>query len=338
MKEALTTAQLGTTGMEITRVGFGSWAVGGGDWVSAWGAQDDGDSVAAIRHAVDSGINWIDTAAVYGLGHSEEVVARAIAPYPEADRPLVFTKGGLVWDPTNRRVPSRRVGEAGSLRAGVDGSLRRLGIDVIDLYFMHWPADDAPVEDYWATLVELRSEGKLRRIALSNHDRDALARAEVIGHVDAIQPQFSAINAAATDEVLPWCTEHGVGVVVYSPMGSGLLTGRFSAERVASLAEDDWRRRSPMFTTDLSANLRVADAMSKVAQRYGVTTSSVAVAWTLGFGGVSAAIVGGRSPQQVDDWVDAGSLVLSARDYAEIGATTPFASPAATASPGPGVP
>jgi aryl-alcohol dehydrogenase-like predicted oxidoreductase len=317
------TARLGTTDMEITRVGFGSWALGGGDWASAWGPQDDDESVAAIRHAVDAGINWVDTAAVYGFGHSEEVVAKALEPYSDADRPYVFTKGGLVWDPSNRRALSRRIGEASSIRAGVDASLARLGVDAIDLYFVHWPCEDVPVDDYWSTIVQLRDDGKLKAIALSNHDVDALERAEAIGHVDAIQPPFSAINEAAASDVLPWAASHGTGAVVYSPMGSGLLTGAFSAERVAGLAEDDWRRRSPMFTTDLESNLAIADAMAAVAAERGVTQAAVAVAWTLGFDGVTGAIVGGRSPKQVDGWSDAGSVELTAADYERIGAGIP---------------
>jgi aryl-alcohol dehydrogenase-like predicted oxidoreductase len=317
------TAPLGKTGMDITKIGIGSWAVGGADWVSSWGPQDDRDSIAGIRHAIESGVNWIDTAAVYGFGHAEEVVARAVEPYSGEDRPYVFTKGGLVWNPDDRRAQSRRTGEAASVRRGVEDSLRRLGVDAIDLYFMHWPADDVPIEDYWTTLAHLRTEGKVQAIALSNHGTDVLERAEAIAHIDAVQPAFSAIAPAAADAVLPWCAAHEVGVVVYSPMGSGLLTGRFSAERVAALPEDDWRSRSAMFTTDLDTNLSVAAAMTRVADRYGVPTPAVAVAWTLGFAGVTGAIVGGRSPEQVDDWIDAGSLELTADDYAEIGARAP---------------
>jgi aryl-alcohol dehydrogenase-like predicted oxidoreductase len=325
MTDRPATAALGTSGLEITRVGFGSWAIGGGDWYTSWGPQNDDDSVAAIRHAVDSGINWIDTAAVYGLGHSEEVVARALEPYSDRDRPFVFTKGGLVWDDANRRSASARIGEKESIRSGVDASLRRLGVERIDLYFMHWPptTDNTPIEDYWQTFVDLRAEGKLRAIGLSNHDRDLVERAERIGHVDAVQPPFSAINPKAADDLLPWCGEHGIGSVVYSPMGSGLLTGRFSAERVAGLPEDDWRRSAAAFTTSLETNLAIADSMATVAQRYGVTTASVAVAWTLGFPGVTGAIVGARTPEQVDGWVPAASLHLTADDYREIAAGMP---------------
>jgi aryl-alcohol dehydrogenase-like predicted oxidoreductase len=305
--------------MNITRVGFGSWALGGGDWVSSWGPQEDSESVAAIRHSVEAGVNWIDTAAVYGLGHSEEVVAQALEAYSDADRPYVFTKGGLVWDESARRQSSSRIGEASSLRREVEASLRRLKTDRIDLYFIHWPSEDGTqIEEYWQTLLELKAEGKLRAIGLSNHNVELVERAEKLGHVDVIQPQFSAISTTAAQELLPWAAAHDTGAVVYSPMGSGLLTGRFSAERVAALAEDDWRGRSPAFTTNLSANLAIADSMAAVAGRYGVPTPAVAVAWVLGFPGVTGAIVGARTPDQVDGWLAASSLALTPEDYAQI--------------------
>jgi aryl-alcohol dehydrogenase-like predicted oxidoreductase len=324
MVGSLPTAPLGTTGMNISRVGFGSWAIGGGDWVSSWGPQDDNDSIAAIRHAVEVGVNWIDTAAVYGLGHSEEVVQKALQDYSDADRPFVFTKGGLVWDENNRRAPSKRIGEASSVRKGVEDSLKRLGVEQIDLYFIHWPTTDGTsVEEYWQTLVELRTAGKLRAIGLSNHDCGLVERAEALGHVDAVQPQFSAISSDAANELLPWCDSHGTGAVVYSPMGSGLLTGQFSAARVAALAEDDWRGKAPAFTTDLDANLKIAAAMARVAARYETTTASIAVAWVLGYPGVTGAIVGARSPEQVDGWTPAASIDLTADDYAEIAAGAP---------------
>lgn len=310
--------ELGTTGIDITRVGFGSWALGGGDWVSSWGAQDDETSVAAIRHAVERGVNWIDTAAVYGLGHSEEVVARAIAPYSEEDRPWVFTKGGMVWNVEDRRASSSKVGAEPVLRSQVEDSLRRLGVEQLDVYFMHWPSEDTGVEDYWQTLLSLKQEGKLRAIGLSNHSVRHLEVAESLGHVDVIQPPFSAINRAAADDLLPWSVEHGTGVVVYSPMGSGLLTGAFSRERVGALPEDDWRRRSAAFTSDLDTNLGIAAAIADVARRHSTTPSAVAVAWTLGFDGVSGAIVGARSPEQLDGWLPAAQLELNAEDYAQI--------------------
>jgi len=229
---SLPTTRLGRTGMHLTRVGFGAWAIGGGDWAYAWGDQDDAASIAAIRRAVESGVNWIDTAAVYGFGHSEDVVAAALAGIPEADRPYVFTKGGLVWDPADRSAAPRRAGHPASLRAEVEGSLRRLRVERIDLYQMHWPAEDGtPLEEYWQVFTDLKREGKIRAAGLSNHGISQLDAAEQIGPVDAIQPQFNLIHRDAASDVLPWAREHEAGVIVYSPMASGLLTGAFTAAR-----------------------------------------------------------------------------------------------------------
>src|SRR2546428_5847827 len=234
--DTLPTAPLGTTGMQITRVGFGAWAIGGGGWTFAWGNQADADSIAAIRHAVERGINWIDTAAVYGLGHSEQIVARALRDIPAKDRPYVFTKAGLVWDDRNRAAPPRPVGEPPSIRREVEASLRRLEVERIDLYQMHWPAEDGtPLEDYWGTLLQLKAEGKVRAVGLSNHDARQLDAAERLGHVDTLQPPFSAIRREVAAAELPWCAAHGTGVIVYSPMQSGLLTGAFSVARAAQL-------------------------------------------------------------------------------------------------------
>ncbi len=318
----LPTVQLGRTGMEITRVGFGAWAIGGGGWAFAWGDQDDAASVAAIRHAVERGVNWIDTAAVYGLGHSEEVVRTALADLPEADRPYVFTKCGLVWDPANPTAPARRVGDPASLRREVEASLRRLGVDRIDLYQVHRPAEDGtPLEVYWQTMLDLKESGKVRAVGLSNHDAKQLAAAEAIGHVGTLQPPFSPINRQAAAAELPWCAEHGTGVIVYSPMQSGLLTGKFTAERAAALPAGDWRSRSPDFTGEgLTRNLALAEALRPVADRYGVEVSAVAVAWTLAWPGVTGAIVGARSPEQVDGWLPAATLELTGDDLAEIAA------------------
>lgn len=320
-------ARLGRTDMEITRVGFGAWAIGGGGWANAWGAQDDDESVAAIRHAVERGVNWIDTAAIYGHGHSEDVTARALKDIPEADRPLVFTKGGLGWNDEDHMEASRRRGDPASIRQDVEDSLRRLGVERIDLFQMHWPADDgSEVEDYWNVFAQLKEAGKLRAIGLSNHGIPALERAEAIAHVDSLQPPFSAIRPdAATDGLLDWCADHETGVIVYSPMGSGLLTGAMTAERVAAMPDDDWRRRSPEFTTHLDRNLATGAALARVAERHGVSQASAAVAWTLGFRGVTAAIVGARTPAQIDGWIDGGSVELTAEDYAEVGSATPRA-------------
>jgi aryl-alcohol dehydrogenase-like predicted oxidoreductase len=322
MTTSLPTTRLGRTGMLLTRVGFGAWAIGGGDWAFAWGNQDDAESIAAIRHAVESGINWIDTAAVYGLGHSEEVVAAALADLPEADRPFVFTKGGLVWDPADRSAAPRRVGAPASLKAEVEASLRRLRVERIDLYQMHWPAEDGTsVEEYWQVFTDLKREGKIRAAGLSNHNILQLEEAEEVGAVDAIQPPFNLIHRDAADDVLLWAREHEAGAIVYSPMASGLLTGSFTAERAARLQPGDWRAGHPDFTPPaVPANLALADALRPVAERHGVTPAAVAVAWTLANPGVTGAIVGARSPRQVDGWLPAATLELKEDDLSDIAA------------------
>lgn len=322
MNKTLTKVPFGQTDMTITRAGFGAWAIGGGDWAFAWGHQDDDDSVAAIRHAVESGINWVDTAAVYGLGHSEEVVGRALRDLPEADRPYVFTKGGLIWDESDRSKTPRRVGSPASLRREVEASLRRLGVDRIDLYQLHWPAEDGtPLEEYWQAFADLRAEGKIRAAGLSNHSVAQLTAAEAVAHVDSLQPQFSLIHRDAAAELIPWCAAHGTGVIVYSPMGAGLLTGAFTPERAASLDQGDWRSRSGDFTGDgLTRNLALVDGLRPVAERLGASLGAVAVAWTLAFPGVSGAIVGARRPEQVDGWLGAAELVLDDKDLTEIAA------------------
>jgi aryl-alcohol dehydrogenase-like predicted oxidoreductase len=315
---SLTTAELGTTGMALTRVGFGAWAIGGGGWAAGWGPQDDDESVAAIHHAIASGVNWIDTAAVYGLGRSEEVVGRALKSLPAGERPYVFTKCGLVWDDADRTAKPRRVGDPAIVRRDVEASLRRLGVERIDLYQVHWPAEDGtPLEEYWQAMVDLRTEGKVRAVGLSNHDVDQLETAEKVGHVDSLQPPFSAIKRATARE-LAWCHENGTGAIVYSPMQSGLLTGAFTAERVAALPADDWRRNGPEFTTNLDRNLALAAALQPVAQRHGVSLGAVAVAWTLAWPGVTGAIVGARRPDQIDGWIAANDLELTADDLGEI--------------------
>lgn len=318
---SLPTLAFGTTGMEITRVGFGAWAIGGGDWAFSWGPQDDADSVASIHRAVELGVNWIDTAAVYGLGHSERVVAKALADLPEGERPFVFTKCGLIWDDAERNTPSQRIGDPISLGFELEDSLFRLGVDRIDLYQMHWPAQDGtPLEEYWERMVKMRTDGKVRAIGLSNHSLDELERAEAIGHVDSLQPPFSAIHREAADGLLQWCADHGTAVICYSPMQAGLLTGAFSADRVAALPADDWRRSSPDFTDGLAANLQVADAMQAVAERRGTTAAAVAVAWTLAWPGLTGAIVGARRPDQIDGWIGAATLELEAADLDQIAA------------------
>ncbi|MGV9774895.1 aldo/keto reductase [Streptosporangium sp. NPDC003464] len=316
---------------DLSRVGFGSWAIGGAGWRWSWGSQDDVDSIATIRHAVANGVNWIDTAAVYGYGHSEEVVGKAIADLPEDERPYLFTKGGLVWDPADPGTTPRRT--MAQVRREVDDSLCRLGVDQIDLYQVHWPdtgepldwnggagevsPNAIPLEDYWQVMADLKAEGKVGAIGLSNHSAVELERAERIAHVDAIQPQFSALNRKAAPEIA-WAKEHGTGVIVYSPLESGLLTGAFTKERAASMPADDWRAGHPSFTTGLDARLSVVDALRPIAVRHGVTVSAVAVAWTLAWPGVSGAIVGARRTDQVDGWTPAATLSLTSADLDEI--------------------
>ena len=317
----LPTRPLGTSGMDITTVGFGAWAIGGGGWQFAWGQQDDKESIAGIRHAVEAGINWVDTAAVYGLGHSEEVMADALDGIPAADRPYVFTKAGVIWDPADRAASTRRQMNPAIVRREAEASLRRLRVDRIDLYQVHWPPrdDGTPIEEYWQVMAELKASGKVRAIGLSNHDAAQLRQAEKIAHVDSLQPPFSAINRLAAPDIA-WAHAHGTGVIVYSPMQSGLLTGAFSADRVAALPADDWRRTHPNFTTDLPANLALADALAPVARRHGVPVAAVAVAWALAWPGVSGAIVGARRASQVEDWLPAAALQLTDADLDEIGA------------------
>ncbi len=317
----LPTTPFGTTGMNITRVGFGAWAIGGTGYVFGWGAQDDEESVAAIRYAVESGVNWIDTAAGYGLGHSEKIVARALAGIAEADRPYVFTKCGLIWDDSSPGGGAfAQVGAPDSIRREVDASLRRLNVDRIDLYQLHWPPrDGTPVEDTVATLHELRAAGKIRSVGVSNFDVELLERVGPVGGVEALQPPFSAIRRETAAEILPYCAKHNIGVIVYSPMQSGLLTGSWSAQRSAGLPADDWRRRSPDFTGEpLHRNLALADVLRTVAKRHEATVAAVAVAWTLAFDGVTGAIVGARRPSQVDGWIAAATLTLSADDLDDI--------------------
>ena len=276
------------------------------------GPQDDEQSIAAIRHAVDNGVNWVDTAPVYGLGHSEEVVAAAMAGIPAPDRPFIFTKCGQVWDDEDRYRPPRRVGTAPSIRAGAEASLRRLKVEAIDLLQMHWPAaDGTPVEEYWGAMVELKEQGKVRAVGLSNHSVDQLRRAEAVGHVDTLQPPFSAIKRATATEIA-WCAEHATGVIVYSPMQAGLLTGAFTAERVASLHSEDWRGRDAQFQGErLQRNLALTDALRPIAAGRGISLAALAVAWALSWPGVSGAIVGARDNAQVDGWLPAAEVELT---------------------------
>jgi aryl-alcohol dehydrogenase-like predicted oxidoreductase len=311
---------LGLSDVPITATGFGAWALGGGGWAYSWGPQDDDASLATMRHAMELGINWIDSAAVYGLGHSEELVGRLLRERPASDRPLIFTKCGLIWDERNPKAEPRRVLQPESIRKECDASLRRLGVERIDLYQFHWPDETGtPVEDSWAEMVRLIEQGKIRMAGVSNFDVPLLQRCEAILHVDSLQPPFSLIQREAAAREIPWCAEHGTGVICYSPMQSGLLTDSFTKESVAKFAEDDWRRRSPDFQEPrLGRNLALRDSLRPIAQRHGTTVAAVAVAWVIAWPGVTGAIVGARSPQQVDGWIGGATLHLTAADLEEI--------------------
>jgi aryl-alcohol dehydrogenase-like predicted oxidoreductase len=317
----LPTRALGTSGLEITTVGFGTWAAGGGGWSFGWGPQDDEASIAAMRHAIDGGVNWIDTAAVYGLGHSEEVVGRFLRTLPPADRPYVFTKCGLEWDPTDPMKVSRRTLHPDSIRRECEASLKRLGVERIDLYQFHWPDEGGvPVEDSWDVMAQLVDQGKVRAIGVSNFDVRLLERCEARRHVDSLQPPFSMIKRDVAGAQLPWCAAHHTGVICYSPMQSGILTDAFSAARVAAFAPDDWRRRGLEFKSpQLERNLALRDALKPIAARHRTTVSAVAIAWVLAWPAITGAIVGARSPEQVDGWLRAASLTLSDDDVSEIG-------------------
>jgi aryl-alcohol dehydrogenase-like predicted oxidoreductase len=309
------TTELGSTGMKITRVGFGAWAVGGGGFEWSWGAQEDEDSIAAIHYALELGVNWIDTAAQYGFGHSEQVVGRAIAGL--AERPFIFTKGGQPEGPGGATLHDLT---RDGLRSELEGSLARLGLDAVDLYQIHWPIPDEQIEEGWAALVELRDEGLTRHIGVSNFSVEQLGRAQQIAPVETLQPPYSLIAQDVHEEILPFAEREGIGVIVYSPMGSGLLTGAMSRERIDGLPEDDWRKRAPPFREpELSENLALAERLREVGERHGTTPGAVAVAWTLRNPAVDAAIVGFRRPDQVDPIVVAADLQLSDEDLALVG-------------------
>jgi aryl-alcohol dehydrogenase-like predicted oxidoreductase len=326
---ALRRRKLGRDGPQITTLGLGTWALGGGGWAFGWGPQDDAQSVAAVRHAVERGVNWVDTAAVYGHGHSEEVVGRAVRALPEAERPYVFTKCGPTWDESDPMKDARSDLSPASVHRACEASLRRLGLDHIDLYQFHWPDESGvPVEESWAAMASLADEGKVRWCGVSNFSIELLDRCEAVRHVDSLQPPFSLIEREVASRELPWCRQHDTGVIVYSPMQSGLLTGSFSKERVAALADDDWRKRDDDFREPaLSRNLTLRDLLRSIAERLGATVEAVAVRWVLEWEGVTGAIVGARSPEQVDGWIGAASLDLSEKDLDDI-ATAVIASQA----------
>lgn len=300
--------------MDLSPIGIGAWAMGGGGWTFGWGPQDDRQSIAAIHAALDRGVNWIDTAAVYGLGHSEEIVGQAIAG--RSIRPYIFTKCSLVWN------DKREIGNSlktDSIRRECEASLRRLKLDVIDLYQIHWPNPDVDIEEGWATMAKLKQEGKVRWIGVSNFNTKQMDRCRKIAPIASLQPPYSAISPEIEDDVLPYCQKHGIGVIVYSPMKSGLLSGKMTKERVATFPEDDFRRRALNFQEPaLSRNLELADLMKKIGARHNRSAAEVAIAWTLRYPAVTAAIVGFRSPEQVAGVIGAMDFKLTPAEIEEI--------------------
>jgi len=308
------TRQLGNSDLHITPVGVGAWAMGGAGWEYAWSNQDDNDSIAAIHRALDLGVNWIDTAAVYGLGHSEEVVARAVKGL--ANKPYIFTKCSLVWDESRTIYSSLK---ADSVRREVEDSLRRLNVEQIDLYQVHWPDPDDEIEEGWSTLVELQKAGKLRNIAVSNFSAEQMRRAMAIAPITSNQPPYSAVKRGVEESVLPFCLQNNIGVIVYSPMQAGLLTGKMTRERINALPADDWRKTDDQFQEPLlTRNLRVADAMVQIAKRHNVPVPTVSIAWVLKHPAVTGAIVGVRNPKQADEIMGGATLQLTDEDIRQI--------------------
>jgi aryl-alcohol dehydrogenase-like predicted oxidoreductase len=308
---------LGNSDLQLTPIGFGAWAIGGGNWEFAWGPQDDQESIAAIHRALDEGINWIDTAAIYGLGHSEEIVGKALKSF-SGPRPLVFTKCSMRWHPDRTIYRSLK---AGSLAEELEGSLRRLGVDTIDLYQIHWPNPEEEIEEAWETLSKFKEHGKVRWIGASNFSVAQMKRAQAIAPITSLQPPYSMLRRAIEEEVLPYAQDNGIGVINYSPMVSGLLTGSMTAERVAAFPADDWRRRAVEFNEPrLSRNLRLVELLREIGDGHGVSPGVVAVAWTLRHPAITAAIVGGRSASQVMGLAPALNFRLSDDEYSRINA------------------
>lgn len=304
--------QLGSSDMWLTPIGFGAWAVGGGNWAMSWGPQDDNASIAAIRRAIDLGVNWIDTAAIYGLGHSEEIVGRAVKE--SSVKPFIFTKSGMVWN--EKREIRRTLLE---IRREVEDSLRRLQVEVIDLYQIHWPVEDKDIEAGWTAMAELQQAGKVRHIGVSNFSVAQMERCLAIAPVISLQPPYSMLNRAVEAEILPYCRDHAIGVINYAPMHSGLLTGAMSKERFASLPADDFRRNAKNYQEPLfTRNLAIADFLKQIGVRHGVAAGVVAIAWTLANPAITAAIVGGRSPEQVEGVWPAAKFRLSKDELREI--------------------
>ena len=307
---------LGSSDLHLTPIGFGAWAIGGGNWEFAWGSQDDNESIAAIHRALEIGVNWIDTAAIYGLGHSEEVVAQALKT--TSHKPYVFTKCSMRWHDDRSIYRSL---EAKSLEEELNNSLRRLGRDTIDLYQIHWPNPQAEIEEGWETLAKFKKQGKIRFIGVSNFDVEQMKRAQKIAPITSLQPPYSMLRRAIEEEILPFAQANNIGVINYSPMVSGLLTGKMTADRVANFPQDDWRRRAPEFNEPrLSRNLRLVELLGEIGKPHNVEPGVVAVAWTLHHPAITAAIVGGRSPQQVEGLAPALHFRLTGDEYQRINA------------------
>jgi aryl-alcohol dehydrogenase-like predicted oxidoreductase len=308
-----TTKKLGNSDMQLTSIGFGAWAIGGGNGQFGWGHQEDQDSIDAIRRSLEAGVNWIDTAAVYGLGHSEEVVARALKG--TGHKPYVFTKSSMTWGEDRKIVQTMK-----KIRQECEASLRRLEVDTIDLYQIHWPVPDDEVEEGWTTMAELQREGKVRWIGVSNFNVAQLERALKIAPITSLQPPYSAINRSVEAEILPFCEKHGIGVINYSPMQSGLLTGAMTKERVAAMPDDDFRKKAKNYNEPLlSRNLALAELMRSIGNRHGVEPGVVAIAWTLHNPAITAAIVGGRNAKQVEGVLPAATFRLTEEEYTKIG-------------------
>ncbi|MGI8859476.1 MAG: aldo/keto reductase [Rubrobacteraceae bacterium] len=313
--------RFGKTDMEITPIGFGAWAIGGGGWAAAWGPQDDDEAVGAIQRAVELGVNWVDTAAVYGTGHSEELVARALKNVPEVDRPYVFTKCALVWD-EKREISN--VLKADSVKQECEDSLRRLQTDVIDLYQIHWPRPGEDIVEGWQALADLKQEGKVRHIGVSNFDVGQMERIKDIAPIETLQPPYNMLNRSVEDEILPYAGQNDIGVIVYSPMRSGLLMGKMTRERVENMPSDDWRRNTDDFNEPkLSENLKLVSVLEEVGGAHNASPGEVAIVWTLRNPNVTAAIVGGRRPDQVDGIIGAADLNLADEEFERIEAAIP---------------
>ncbi len=307
--------QLGKSDLHLTPIGFGAWAIGGGDWEFAWGAQEDEESVRTIERALDLGLNWIDTAAIYGLGHSEEVVAKALKR--SSHKPFVFTKCSMKWDLETKKI--YRALDGKSVRQELEDSLRRLELDVIDLYQVHWPNPEEQIEEGWETLAKLKQEGKIRYLGVSNFSVEQMQRVQKIAPITSAQPPYSLVNPKVQEEILPFCLEHNIGVINYSPMASGLLTGKMTAERIAAMPDDDWRKRSPNFKEPkLGRNLKLAGLLGEIGKQHSVEPGVVAIAWTLHNPAITAAIVGARRPDQVDGILAAATFRLSEQEWQQI--------------------